>query len=38
MEMASTGYLSYQKVYFGQISPAQGGQEIYELIVRMMNK
>jgi multiple sugar transport system substrate-binding protein len=38
IEMASTGYLSYQKVYFGQLSPAQGGQEIYELIVRMMNK
>jgi multiple sugar transport system substrate-binding protein len=38
IEMASTGYLSYQKVYFGQLSPAQGAREMYELIVRMMNK
>jgi len=37
-EFNSTLFLIYQKVAFGQISPAAGGQQIYDLIVRLIKK
>lgn len=37
-ELNSTLYLIYQKVAFGKISPAQGGQQIYEMITRLIKK
>lgn len=37
-ELNSTLYLIYQNVAFGQIGTAQGGQQIYDLLVRMINK
>ncbi|MDR0637210.1 MAG: extracellular solute-binding protein [Treponema sp.] len=37
-ELNSTLYLLYQQVAFGQVSTAQGGQQIYEMIVRLINK
>ncbi|MCK9547965.1 MAG: ABC transporter substrate-binding protein [Sphaerochaeta sp.] len=37
-EFNSTLYLIYQRVAFGQITPAQGGQQIYELLLRMIGK
>jgi multiple sugar transport system substrate-binding protein len=37
-ELNSTLYLIYQKVAFGQITPAAGGQQIYEMIQRLIKK
>ncbi|NMA23459.1 MAG: extracellular solute-binding protein [Spirochaetales bacterium] len=37
-EFNSTLYLIYQRVAFGQITPAQGGQQIYELLLRLIGK
>ncbi|HZJ88481.1 MAG TPA: sugar ABC transporter substrate-binding protein, partial [Sphaerochaeta sp.] len=37
-EFNSTLYLIYQRVAFGQITPAQGGQQIYELLLRLIAK
>jgi multiple sugar transport system substrate-binding protein len=37
-EQNSTLYLIYQQVYFGRISPAQGGQQIYDMMIRLINK
>lgn len=37
-EFNSTLYLIYQRSAFGQITPAQGGQQIYELLLRMIDK
>ncbi len=37
-EFNSTLYLIYQKVAFGQLTPAQGGQQIQDLISRMIKK
>ena len=37
-ERSSTGYLIYQGVYFGDLTPAQGGREIYDMYVRLINK
>ncbi|MEN6500098.1 MAG: sugar ABC transporter substrate-binding protein [Rectinema sp.] len=37
-EFNSTLFLIYQKVAFGQISPAEGGQQIYDLLVRLIRK
>lgn len=37
-ELNSTLYLIYQQVAFGKISPAQGGQQIHDLLVRLINK
>lgn len=37
-EFNSTLFLIYQKVAFGQITPAQGGQQIYELLIRLIAK
>mgnify|MGYP001085747187 CR=1 FL=1 len=37
-EFNSTLFLIYQRVAFGQITPAQGGQQIHELLVRLINK
>ena len=37
-EFNSTLFLIYQKVAFGQISTAAGGQQIYDLIVRLIKK
>jgi len=37
-EFNSTLFLVYQKVAFGQISPAVGGQQIYDLLVRLIRK
>ena len=37
-ELNSTLYLIYQKVAFGQLSPEQGGKQINELLVRLINK
>jgi multiple sugar transport system substrate-binding protein len=37
-EFNSTLYLIYQKVAFGKISPAQGGQQIYDLVARLLKK
>ena len=37
-EFNSTLFLIYQRVAFGQNSPAEGGQEIHDLLVRLINK
>jgi multiple sugar transport system substrate-binding protein len=37
-ELNSTAYLIYQQAAFGRVSSAQGGQQIYELLVRLINK
>jgi len=37
-ELNSTLYLIYQKVAFGKITPAQGGQQIYDMIARLIKK
>ncbi len=37
-EFNSTLYLIYQGSAFGKITPAQGGQQIYELLLRMIGK
>ncbi|MDR2510676.1 MAG: extracellular solute-binding protein [Spirochaetaceae bacterium] len=37
-ELNSTLYLVYQRVAFGQNTPAQGGEEIYKLLQRLINK
>jgi multiple sugar transport system substrate-binding protein len=37
-ELNSTLYLIYQKVAFGQVSPAAGGQQMYELFLRLIAK
>jgi multiple sugar transport system substrate-binding protein len=37
-ELNSTLYLIYQQVAFGRITPAQGGQQIYDLIQRLIQK
>ncbi len=37
-EFNSTSYLIYQKVAFGQITPAAGGQQLYDLITRLIKK
>ena len=37
-EFNSTLYLIYQQVAFGQITAAEGGQQIYDLINRMIEK
>jgi multiple sugar transport system substrate-binding protein len=37
-EFNSTLYLIYQKVAFGQISTTEGGQQIYDLIARLIKK
>ena len=37
-EFNSTLYLIYQKAAFGQITPAAAGQQIYDLIVRLIKK
>jgi len=37
-ELNSTLFLIYQKVAFGQISPAEGGKQINEMIARLIKK
>jgi len=37
-EFNSTLYLIYQRVAFGQISPADGGKQIHDLLVRLISK
>lgn len=37
-ELNSTLYLIYQQVAFGKISPGAGGQQIHDLLVRLINK
>jgi multiple sugar transport system substrate-binding protein len=37
-ELNSTLYLIYQQVAFGRISPAEGGKQVHDLIVRLINK
>lgn len=37
-ELNSTLYLIYQKVAFGQISTEEGGKQIYDMIVRLIQK
>ena len=37
-EFNSTLFLIYQRVAFGQITPAQGGQQIHELLLRLIAK
>jgi len=37
-ELNSTLYLIYAKVAFGQVTPADGGKQINELLVRLINK
>lgn len=37
-ELNSTLYLIYSQVAFGQLTPAQGGRQIYDMIVRLINK
>jgi multiple sugar transport system substrate-binding protein len=37
-ELNSTAYLIYQNVSFGRINTTQGGQQIYELLVRLAKK
>jgi len=37
-ELNSTAYLIYQQAAFGRITTAQGGQQIYDLLVRLINK
>lgn len=37
-ELNSTLYLIYQKVAFGQIGPAAGGQQVYDMLLRLIKK
>jgi multiple sugar transport system substrate-binding protein len=37
-EQNSTLYLIYQQVYFGRITPVQGGQQIYDMMIRLIDK
>jgi multiple sugar transport system substrate-binding protein len=37
-ELNSTLYLIYQQVAFGQLTPAQGGQQVHDLIQRLIKK
>jgi len=37
-ELNSTAYLIYQQVAFGRITPAQGGQQLYELLLRLISR
>ena len=37
-EFNSTLFLIYQRVAFGQITPAEGGKQIRDLLVRLINK
>ncbi|MFA6784613.1 MAG: hypothetical protein WCR13_06915 [Sphaerochaeta sp.] len=37
-EFNSTLFLIYQRVAFDQITPAQGGQQIHDLLVRLIAK
>ncbi|HKM08377.1 MAG TPA: extracellular solute-binding protein [Sphaerochaeta sp.] len=37
-EFNSTLFLIYQRVAFGQVTPAQGGKQIYELLLRLISK
>ncbi len=37
-ELNSTLYLIYQQVAFGKASPAEGGKQIYDMIVRLIKK
>ena len=37
-ELNSTLYFIYQQVAFGKISPADGGKQIYDMIVRLIKK
>lgn len=37
-ELNSTLYLIYSQVAFGKITPAEGGKQIYDMIVRLINK
>jgi multiple sugar transport system substrate-binding protein len=37
-EFNSTLYLIYQQVAFGQLTPEKGGQQVYELIQRLLKK
>jgi multiple sugar transport system substrate-binding protein len=37
-EFNSTLYLIYSQVAFGQLTPEQGGKQIYDMIVRLINK
>jgi multiple sugar transport system substrate-binding protein len=37
-EFNSTLYLIYQKVAFGQVTPADGGQQVYDLVTRLIKK
>lgn len=37
-EFNSTLFLIYQRVAFGQITPAQGGQQIHDLLLRLIAK
>ncbi len=37
-ELNSTLYLIYQQVAFGRISTAEGGKQIHDMIVRLINK
>jgi multiple sugar transport system substrate-binding protein len=37
-ELNQTLYLIYQQVAFGQSTPAQGGQDIYDMLVRLTAK
>ncbi len=37
-ELNSTLYLIYQQVAFGRITPAAGGQQIYDMIARLIRK
>lgn len=37
-ELNSTLYLIYQQVAFGQLTPERGGQQIYEMIQRLIRK
>ncbi len=37
-EFNSTLFLIYQRVAFGEITPAEGGKQIRDLLVRLINK
>ena len=37
-ELNSTLYLIYQQVAFGQLTPEEGGQEIYDLLTRLIEE
>ncbi|MGH0053586.1 MAG: ABC transporter substrate-binding protein [Sphaerochaetaceae bacterium] len=37
-EFNSTLFLIYQRVAFGEISAAEGGKQIYDLLIRLINK